>query len=756
MTRTLKQTLAFFSLVTLLLVSVPLRGGAAAAHDFQLVQTEPATCTADGARLFVCADCGETRTETIPALGHDFSEDWTVDRPATCTEDGQKSRHCTRCNAVTDVLRLRATGHETVTTVVPPTCADRGYTHHVCSVCGVAWDDQYVPPAGHTPGLWVVDSEPTCEAQGLRHRSCTVCGVLMEQATIAALGHIDTDRVVLPTCTERGYTLHTCRRCGRQTQTKFVAATGHSFPETGVRILEPTCTDKGSERVVCTVCGAAETRAVPALGHDYGNNWVIDREPTCTAKGEKSLHCRRCGARKSVTALDRTPHIEVYDISVAPTCTEPGKASGSHCAVCGAVLSAAQTLPPTGHSYAVTAVLEPATCTTRGSEALTCTACGAQTTRATAALGHALSGWVVDKAPTCTAKGEQSQHCDRCGKRFNVTELPRTDHTPVKDSGKKPTCTEPGVTAGKHCKVCGKVLKAQKTIPATGHTLKTKFVPAGVGKAGARKTVCTVCRAVTEKKVIPAVQSVALSKTAYVFDGSAKTPKVAVTDAEGTKLKQGRDFTVTYARGRKAIGLYAVKVTLCGDYSGEVTRRFKIVPKQPTGLTFSSKQSCIVLGWNEVPGAGGYRVLEYHADTGKYTAVGTTKKLYCKVKNLLPGEKHTYVVRAFAKKDGRLFWSAPSAQKVTATRPVKPTVHVGANGTNGVLSWNDCGDCVYAVYVSNRANGSYVCLGTTDGRIFVTPAYTSGKTVYFKVRALVRNGTTDLCGTSSAVTAFTF
>ena len=877
MRRTFKHSRILTVLLALLLMAAPLPVSAAQAHDFRLQTSVPPTCTDSGMNLYVCADCGLTKTETVPARGHDFSYDWTLDKAATCTEAGQQSRHCTRCDAVTDVLRLRPLGHDASSTVVAPTCDAPGYTHHVCATCGLAWDDQYVAASGHTPGLWVVDREADCETPGLRHRDCAVCGAMIEQKSIPALEHADDVTVVAPTCTERGYTLRTCRRCGRKTQSKFVAAAGHSFPENGVRVLEPTCTDKGSETVKCTVCGAVETRAVPALGHDYGDNWVIDKAPTCKAKGEKSLHCRRCGARKSVTSLDRTPHTEVVDVTKAPTCTEAGASGGSHCAVCGAVLSAVQTLPPTGHSFVVTSVLSaatctakgseavrcsvcgvtetrtvpalghnygdnwvvdkaptctakgekslhcrrcgarknvtaidraphtevvnvikaptcteagvsggshcavcgavlstsqsipptghsfvvtevlvPATCTSKGSETVTCSVCGVTQTRTAAALGHALSDWTVDKAPTCTAKGEQSQHCERCGRRFHVTDLPRTDHVAVKDRAVKPTCTEAGLTAGKHCKFCGKVLKAQEKVPATGHTLKTKFTPATMNSRGARKTYCTVCRAVTEKTVIPAIKTAALSKTAYAFDGKAKTPTVTVTDANGGKLKKGDDFTLSYVKGRKAIGVYAVTVTFRGDYSGKTVLKFKIVPKAPTGLSYVAKQTCITLRWDDVPKATGYRVLEYHPSTKQYTSLGTTQNLYFKVKNLSPGQVHRFVVRAFTRVGDRVFWSADSAQKLTATKPKTPTVTVGKREQTGVLFWNDCGDCIYAVYAANRANGSFVCLGTTDGRIFVTPAYAAGRTVCFKVKAIVRRGSTDLSAASSDVVSFTF
>ena len=54
--------------------------------------TTPASCTAAGVKTYSC-DCGQTKTETIPALGHDWSE-WVVDEAT-----GTKTRTCSRCDA---------------------------------------------------------------------------------------------------------------------------------------------------------------------------------------------------------------------------------------------------------------------------------------------------------------------------------------------------------------------------------------------------------------------------------------------------------------------------------------------------------------------------------------------------------------------------------------------------------------------------------------------------------------------------------
>ena len=87
--------------------------------------------------------------------------------------------------------------------------------------------------------------------------------------------------------------------------------------------------------------------------------------------------------------------------------------------------------------------------------------------------GYAAHIEVIDegKAPTCTETGlTEGKHCSVCGKVLIEQDIiEATGHTEAIDKGKAPTCTETGLTEGKHCSVCGDVLVAQETITALGH-----------------------------------------------------------------------------------------------------------------------------------------------------------------------------------------------------------------------------------------------------------------------------------------------
>lgn len=81
---------------------------------------------------------------------------------------------------------------------------------------------------------------------------------------------------------------------------------------------------------------------------------------------------------------------------------------------------------------------------------------------------HSWNAGEVTKQPTCTDAGEMTYTCSLCG-GTKETSIAPNGHTIVVDAYQKPTCTQPGMTEGKHCSACNTVLVEQTTIAATGH-----------------------------------------------------------------------------------------------------------------------------------------------------------------------------------------------------------------------------------------------------------------------------------------------
>ena len=272
--------------------------------------------------------------------------------------------------------------------------------------------------------------------------------------------------------------------------------------------------------------------------HTYGSA-VITKQPTCTSEGTKTKTCTQCGA----------------------TVTE--------------------TIAKLSHSYTATVVAP--TCTTNGYTLHKCSVCGTSykdsTTKAT---GHSYGNSVVTKQPTCTSEGTAIKTCTKCN--ATVTEkLPAKGHTAVTDKGYPATCTTAGKTDGSHCSVCNTVIKVQTVINATGHKSSGWIVDktASIGVKGSKHRECTVCKKVLETAEIPALSrisiskaSVTLSTSTYAYDGKAKKPGVTVK-LNGKTLKNSTDYTVSYSNNTK-VGTATVKITGKGNYTGSVSKTFKI------------------------------------------------------------------------------------------------------------------------------------------------------------------------------------
>ena len=127
-------------------------------HDFTVKQSEtPATCETAGTIVWKCSRCDETKTQTIPALNHDYQDDWAVTTPATCTTPGVETRYCHNNHNHSETRPTAKdsnnhAGHGThIEGYVAPTCTKDGYTGDTyCNGCNQKIKDGTVIPAtGH-------------------------------------------------------------------------------------------------------------------------------------------------------------------------------------------------------------------------------------------------------------------------------------------------------------------------------------------------------------------------------------------------------------------------------------------------------------------------------------------------------------------------------------------------------------------------------------------------------------------------------
>ena len=351
--------------------------------------------------------------------------------------------------------------------------------------------------------------------------------------------------------------------------------TSHTYGN-AVITKQPTCTSEGTKTKTCTKCNATVTETIPKTSHKYANTVVA---PTCTTDGYTLHKCSVCGTSYKDSTTKATGHS--YGNSVVtkqPTCTSEGTAIKT-CTKCNATVT--ETIPKASHKYADTVVAP--TCTTNGYTLHKCSVCGTSYKDSTTnATGHSYGNSVVTKQPTCTSEGTAIKTCTKCN--ATVTEkLPAKGHTAVIDKGYPATCTTAGKTDGSHCSVCNTVIKVQTVINATGHKSSGWIVDktASIGVKGSKHKECTVCKKVLETAEIPALSrisiskaSVTLSTSTYAYDGKAKKPGVTVK-LNGKTLKNDTDYTVSYSNNTK-VGTATVKITGKGNYTGSVSKTFKI------------------------------------------------------------------------------------------------------------------------------------------------------------------------------------
>ena len=159
-------------------------------------------------------------------------------------------------------------------------------------------------------------------------------------------------------------------------------------------------------------------------------------------------------------------------------------------------------------------------------------------------LGHSFTNYVSDNNATCTQDGTKTAKCDRCNVTYTITDNGSAKgHTEVIDQAKAATCTETGLTEGKHCSVCNTVLVKQNVVLAKGHTYSEEWSQSetehwhsatcghNVEKDRATHTFdenkkCTVCDYITVKPL-----GLELQSSVFNIDKSNKTGYLKVANA---------------------------------------------------------------------------------------------------------------------------------------------------------------------------------------------------------------------------------
>ncbi len=213
-----------------------------------------ATCTEMGSRYKECSVCGDTVTEEIAALGHEWEVEYTIDKEATCLEEGSKSIHCANCDAIESVTIIEKIEHDYGEWVEDKkaTCSEAGLKHKECIVCGDTIAEE-IAALGHCFKNYVSDNNATCVEDGTKTAKCDCCDAtdtLVDEGSATGV-HTWSKTVTKATTTKNGKVVYICSDCGGKKSTviyypKTVTLSAASYTYTG-NVQKPTVTVKDSK-----------------------------------------------------------------------------------------------------------------------------------------------------------------------------------------------------------------------------------------------------------------------------------------------------------------------------------------------------------------------------------------------------------------------------------------------------------------------------------------------------------------------------
>ena len=532
----------------------------ATGHSFvNKVEAKDATCTADGNEAYKqCANCNKffaaaegaysekakdsADAFVIPAPGHKFADEFTVDTKATCDAEGSKSKHCANCDAKAEVTVIPARTHKIVDTTVAQaaTCTVDGVMNQKCEneatdeyeACAYTTTRE-IPATGHKETT--LDAvESTCTETGLTEgKKCTVCGtVTVKQEVTEKLGHNHVATVTDPTCNDRGYTTHVCSRCNDTYVDTYVDARGHNYSTENA-----TNNNDGTHTLACTRCAEGTTGHFEIVTCSYND---VVTAPTCTAQGYTTHICTVCSYSYSDTYINATGH-------TWGSWTAAG--NGTHtreCTVCQNEAGRTETAACTYGDWTQTVAPK---CEEDGEKAHTCTVCNDTVTEVVPQTGHAWNEGVIGPESTCKVAGTITYTCQHDASHTYTEDAPLAPHDWMGAD-----CNNPST-----CRVCG-----DESGSAIGHTFTefVKTVDYTCTADGYTVYKCVRCAETENRDFVDAAHRFAET---FTVDDKATCDEDGLKSRHCTKCDAVTDETVIKARGHKLVDTTVAQDATCKE-----------------------------------------------------------------------------------------------------------------------------------------------------------------------------------------------
>ncbi len=472
-------------------------------HSFdEGVVTKEATCDETGTMTFTCS-CGETKTEVVPALGHNFGE-WVAEVPATFSSTGTKGyKTCDRCNKSFD-----ADGNEITEFEIPVateltidfnnpnrTTDNDGRTTSGAFLYG-GWNGREATKDGVTVYELFANNntDPTMWFHTFNHE-------------LFPVGSYEISFVVLREFDDFNTNAYFWYRC---------------ITDGDVEMPKTQSVKDEMNNVGTTEWATIKTSFYIDFIPNINGIESMQFHYTCPTADNGSLYIKSITIKK----VD-SPVLGEWVDEVPATCTETGTRGYYPCtnydkyfdANKNVINAADLVIPVLGHNFGEWVAEVPATCTETGTKGYkTCTRCNKNfdadnneiTDLTITALGHNYGAWVDEVPATCTETGTKGyKTCTRCNKNFDADNNEIADltitalgHDLVDDAAIPATCTETGKTAGHHCTRCD-YTDGGETVPALGHDFEWVIdKEATYTETGLKHEKCTRCDEVRNENTV--------------------------------------------------------------------------------------------------------------------------------------------------------------------------------------------------------------------------------------------------------------
>ena len=606
--------------------------------------TKAPTCTIDGEQKRSCTskDCGHyTETATIPAKGHSYK----ITSEANPCTGGKVTYTCSKCgDSYTE--DVAAQGHKYVDTVVAPTCTTGGYTLHTCSVCKKSYKDNETQPTGHK---YITNTvEATCETDGYTEKKCSNCDYYTK-TIIPKKGHTPSSEwtvIKQTTCAEAGEQVRYCTTCGNVAEKQEIAKLTHTPADEWIITKQPTCAESGEQVRYCTICGnVAEKQEITKLPHTP-SDWIIDKEAAPGIAGSMHTECTVCHERLETAAIPALARIDISEAD-ATLSTSIYEYDGGYMKP-GVVVKLNDTLLVAGKDYTVSYInnKKVGTATVIVNGIVQYTGSISKTFTINPAkqniqkLETRYGGFFVDWAQKGSATGYEIQYATNYG--FTNAETKKLT------ANRPDTATIGGLYRGHNYFV-----RVRSYTIVKGSTYYGEWSP--------------IKNVVTASKNMSSVSISNISTKSFTGKAITQSAKLKYN---GSTLKNGRDYTVSYSSNKK-VGTATIKFTGKGSYGGVVTKTFKINPAKQNIQKLKSKSRSFFIDWAQKGSATGYEI--QYATNSKFSGAKkvtvTNNKTDKKTISKLSGKKKYYVrVRSYTTVKGKKYYGAWSSTKSVTTK----------------------------------------------------------------------------------------